>query len=284
MLAYCKRLSDSNHELIRGKDELRPSDEVEHRLVSSLSHELRTPLNAVIGFSELMLDGRSGPLSDIQHEHLGIIHTSAEHMLTLINDILDQARLQSGHIRLAPQPIEPADLVAECVSSLRQIAADNEVTIDFDRAPIGTARLDPARLRQVVLNFLSNAIKFTGRRGTVTIGLMRERGRVLLEVTDTGPGIAPADQERVFEAFMSLPGPARDGTGLGLAVTKLIVESQGGQVGVRSVVGGGSTFFAWLPVTPASRNEPPLALVPTGGRPRTRPTAARSPRRAVAQR
>jgi signal transduction histidine kinase len=284
LCAYGKRLSDSNRELIRANREGQRSNELEHRLVASLSHELRTPLNAVLGFSELMLDGRTGPLSDAQHEHLGIINSSAEHMLRLVNDLLDRAQLQAGQIRLAPQPIEPAEVVGECIRSLRQAAADHEVTVEFDRAPIGTARLDPVRLRQVVLNFLTNAIKFTGRGGTVTIGLYRERGRVLIEITDTGPGIALADQGRAFEAFMSLPGVPRDGTGLGLAITKLIVEAQGGQVGVRSVVGGGSTFFAWLPVTPAGRSDPPLALVATGTGRRSRARGARPPRRAVARR
>jgi signal transduction histidine kinase len=284
LVAYCKRLSDANRELIRANREGQRNGELEHRLMAGLSHELRTPLNAVLGFSELMLDGRSGPLSDAQHEHLGIINFSAEHMLRLVNDVLDQAQVRAGQIRLAPQPIEPAEVVGECVSSLRQVAADNEVTVEFDRAPIGTARLDPVRLRQVVLNFLTNAIKFTGRHGTVTIELHRERGRVLIEVTDTGPGIAPVDQARVFEAFMSLPGASRDGTGLGLAITKLIVESQGGQVGVRSIVGDGSTFFAWLPVTPARQSDPPLALVATGARRRPRARGARPPRRTVARR
>jgi signal transduction histidine kinase len=240
----------------------------DHELAASLSHELRTPLNSVIGFSELMLEGRSGPLSETQREQLGIIRASAEHMVALVGDMLDGARLQAGHLPLEPQPIEPATVVGECVSALRQMAAERGVKIDFDTAPIGTARLDPTRLRQVVLNYLGNAIKFGREHGVVSVRIERARGSLLIEVTDTGPGLAPEDQARVFEAFPALPGPRRDGTGLGLAITKLIVEAQGGEVGIRSAPGSGSTFYARLPVAAAGRTGPPLALVATSGQPR----------------
>jgi signal transduction histidine kinase len=250
---------------VAGCDDQAPgSGDGERRLAASLSHELRTPLNSVIGFSELMLDGRSGPLSETQSEQIGIIRASAEHMLALVTDMLDEARLHAGHIPLQPQPIEPAAVVGECVGSLRQIAAQRGVKIEFDGAPIGTARLDPTRLRQVVLNYLGNAIKFVAEHGVVSVRIERTRGSLILEVTDTGPGLAPEHAARVFDPFPVLPVPRRDGTGLGLAITKLIVEAHGGEVGVRSAPGSGSTFYARLPVAGAQLTDPPLALVATG--------------------
>jgi signal transduction histidine kinase len=284
LLAYCERLTAANRELSRQNGELQRRSELERRLVASVSHELRTPLNAVIGFSELMDGGRTGPVSDVQREHLGIIRTSGQHMLTLVNDMLDQAQVEAGHIRLAPQPVEPAVVVAECISSLERAAAEQKVSIEFDPRPVGISSLDPTRLRQVVLNYLSNAIKFAGRHATVTVRLIREPGRLLIEVVDTGPGIDAADQPRVFEAFTSLSPAPRDGTGLGLAVTKLIVEAQGGQVGVRSTAGAGSTFFAWLPLAPAGRDDPrPSPIAAAVGRGR-KASARRAPRPMVARR
>jgi len=257
-----------NSELERRNLELERAGRAKSRLVANLSHELRTPLNAVIGFSELIQTGRSGQVSSAQHEQLGIIRASADHLLRLISEGLDLAQLETGHLQLAPEPTEPSEITRECVRSMAFMAAQHGVEIEFDPAFTGTVALDPTRLRQVILNYLSNALKFAGRDGRVTVAVSREHDRardrsrdrerdrdrdrdrdgILVEVSDTGPGIAASDQERVFEEFVALGSTGVHGTGLGLAVTKLIVQAQGGRVGVRSRPGAGATFYAWLPV------------------------------------
>ena len=265
LVAHTAELRRANAALARCNFELESATEAKSRFVANLSHELRNPLNAVIGFAELMQDERLAPLADRQREHLGIIRASGEHLLTLIDEALDMSRVEAGHVRLEPEEIEPTAIAAVCATSLGRLAAAKAIRIDLDPRPLGTVRLDPARLRQVILNYLSNAIKFTGEGGTVRIGLEHHHGRLLVEVSDTGQGIHPADHHRVFEEFVQLPSGDRSGSGLGLAVTKLVVEAQGGEVGVRSRPGEGSTFSAWLPapaVAPARTPAVPPARTP----------------------
>jgi signal transduction histidine kinase len=180
--------------------------------------------------------------------------------LHLINEVLDLARIESGRITLEPRRTEPTTIAAECVDSLRSMAAENNIAVVLEARPVGNVWLDPARLRQILLNYLSNAIKVTPADGTVSLAVRRELKELVIEVTDTGPGIEPADQERLFVEFEQLNRRGAGGTGLGLALTKGIVEAQHGSVGIRSVPGHGSTFFARLPITiPSSEPEPPPA-------------------------
>ncbi|MGB9184030.1 MAG: HAMP domain-containing sensor histidine kinase, partial [Solirubrobacteraceae bacterium] len=243
-----RTLDRANRELARRNDELHRAGEAKRRFVANLSHELRNPLNAVLGFSELLRDGRVGPVSDRQREHLQIIHDSADHILTLSDELLDVARIEAGRVRLAPEPLEPSKLAAACVNSLAGLAAARDVQVDLDPRPVGLVTLDPARLRQVILNYLSNALKFTPPGGRIRVNLARADDRLQVSVSDTGPGIEAGDQARVFDEFFQVSGTERLGTGLGLAVTRSIVEAQGGEVGVRSRPGTGSTFSASLPV------------------------------------
>ena len=163
--ASSEKLARANAALELRNETVERATEAKTRFVASMSHELRTPLNAVIGFAELMHDGRTGPVSKRQREFLGIIRGSANHLLRLINEVLDLSRIEAGQIRLEPEAVEPTMIAAECVNSLRWLAAEKRVSIDFDPVSLGAASLDPARLRQVVLNYLSNAIKFTGSGG-----------------------------------------------------------------------------------------------------------------------
>jgi signal transduction histidine kinase len=272
LLARPTQLRRANAALTRRNLELESATEAKSRFVANLSHELRNPLNAVIGFAELMQDERVTPLTARQREHLGIIRASGEHLLTLIDEALDMSRVEAGHVRLEPEEIEPTAIAAVCATSLGRLAAAKTIRIDLDPRPLGTVRLDPARLRQVILNYLSNAIKFTGEGGTIRVGLEHHHGRLLVEVSDTGQGIHPADHHRVFEEFVQLPSGDRSGSGLGLAVTKLVVEAQGGEVGVRSRPGEGSTFSAWLPApaaVPARKPAVAPARKPAGPSART---------------
>jgi signal transduction histidine kinase len=242
-------LAKANVQLAARSAEAEQANNAKSQFLATMSHELRTPLNAIIGFADLMHDGRLGPVSDQHRESLDDIRGSARHLLDLINEVLDLARIESGRILLDIQSIDPVQVVSGAVDSLRSLAAERNLAVTLEAQSIDNVLLDPARLRQVVLNYLSNAIKFTPEGGLVQVRVMREIDELVLEVIDTGGGIALADQERVFGEFEQLHGAAYGGTGLGLAVTKRIIEAQGGTVGVHSTPGHGCTFFARLPVT-----------------------------------
>jgi signal transduction histidine kinase len=252
-------LAKANVELAARSAEAEQANNAKSQFLATMSHELRTPLNAIIGFADLMHDGRLGPVSEQHRESLDDIRGSARHLLDLINEVLDLARIESGRIMLDIQSIDPVDVVSAAVDSLRPLAAERNLAVTLEAQSIDNVLLDPARLRQVVLNYLSNAIKFTPEGGLVQVRVLREPDELVLEVIDTGGGIALEDQERVFGEFEQLHGAAYGGTGLGLAVTKRIIEAQGGTVGVWSSPGHGSTFYARLPVTsvPAPAPEMP---------------------------
>ncbi len=265
LLAGSDRLARANAALAERNVEVEEATEAKNRFVAKMSHELRTPLNAVIGFAELMHSGRTGPLSKRQREFLGIIRASGDHLLTLINEVLDLSKIEAGHLRLDPEAIDPVMIASECISSVRWLAADRRIRLEFDAAAVGPVSLDRARLRQVILNFLSNAIKFTGAGGHVTLTMARDGERLMVAVADTGVGIAPEDQARIFDEFVQVGASAHSGSGLGLAVTRQIVEAQDGEVSVTSRLGFGSTFYAWLPWIPAPRGEaadPPAPPAP----------------------
>jgi PAS domain S-box-containing protein len=219
--------------------------------VANMSHELRTPLNAIIGFAELMNRGRGGALSPRHQEYVADILTSARHLLDLINDVLDLAKVESGKLDFRPELVDPAALVREVREIVRGLAAERHLDIEVDAAEVGEVRLDPAKFKQVLYNYVSNAVKFTPEGGRIRIGLLSESAtHFRVEVEDTGVGIASADMAKLFVEFQQLDSSASKqypGTGLGLALTRRIVEAQGGTVGVRSEVGVGSTFFATFP-------------------------------------
>ncbi len=267
LLTRTEQLRRANRALSERNQALEAAGQARTRFVASLSHELRNPLSAVIGYSELMAGGRCGALDERQQEPVEIIHESAQHMLSLIDELLDMSRIEAGHLRLESAPVDPAAILRGCAGTLRAAAERRRVRVVLDAPGSELALLDPTRLRQVVLNFLSNAIKFSPEGGGVRLGLRREGGGIRVEVADAGPGLSLTDQTRVFDAFYQVAGTERTGTGLGLAVTRLIVEAQGGQVGLRSRPGKGSTFLAWIPVADAGDyvgveiDAPPLGIL-----------------------
>jgi PAS domain S-box-containing protein len=239
------------------------ANRLKSEFVANMSHELRTPLNSVIGFAELMATGKVGPLADNHKEYLGDILASSKHLLQLINDVLDLAKVESGKIEIRPEPIDIPRIVSEVRDILRGIAGERRTRIDLDTvAAPDEVVLDAAKFKQVLYNYLSNAIKFTPDGGFVTVRVTPEGpAHIKVEVEDTGIGIRAEDLHRLFIEFQQLDagtGKKYGGTGLGLAVTKRIVEAQGGSVGVRSVIGRGSTFWAVLPrvAIPVGMSEP----------------------------
>jgi PAS domain S-box-containing protein len=230
---------------------LQEANRLKTEFLANMSHELRTPLNGIIGFAELMHAGKTGPMAPVHKEYLGDILTSARHLLQLINDVLDLSRVESGKMEFHPEPVRLAALIDEVRNIVRSLGAQKRIQVESVVAPDFEVVADPGRLKQVLYNYLSNALKFTPEGGHVTVrALAADEGTFRLEVEDTGIGIKPEDLGRLFVEFQQLDASTAKhypGTGLGLVLTKRIVESQGGQVGVRSVPGQGSAFYALLP-------------------------------------
>jgi signal transduction histidine kinase len=231
---------------------IQEASRLKSEFVANMSHELRTPLNSIVGFAELIADARFGPLPGKYQDFAHMMHGSAQHLLKLINDILDLAKLESGKIDFRPERVDLTAVVAEATAIVSGLAARRklQLTVDIDPA-LGSVHLDPMRLKQVLYNYLSNAIKFTPEAGRVALRVRPDGGeRFRIEVEDTGIGIKPEEEHRLFIEFQQLDASSAKkfaGSGLGLALTKRLVEAQGGTVGVRSVFGSGSTFLATLP-------------------------------------
>ena len=220
--------------------------------LANMSHELRTPLNSVIGFADILYEGEVPAGSPEGREYLGDILKSGRHLLQLINDVLDLAKVESGKMEFRAEHVELPRVVGEVLDVLRSLAGASQISVTCELEPNAHELVvDPARLKQVLYNYLSNAFKFTPPGGHV---IVRAHGsdteHVTIEVEDDGAGIAPADLSRLFVEFQQLDNGSTKkhaGTGLGLALTRRIVEAQGGRVGVRSELGRGSTFWAILP-------------------------------------
>jgi signal transduction histidine kinase len=247
-----REVEQAQVELARSRDEAVEGSRLKSVFLTSMSHELRTPLNSIIGFSQLLYAGHITPASAEYKQSLGDILSSARHLLSLINNVLDLAKVESGKMKFMPEPIEPVLLVEEIRGVLRGVAAQNNIKVDAEVAPeLGQIVLDSGKLRQVLYNYLSNALKFSGDGAHVTIRLLPESNEWFrLEVEDNGAGIRADDLSKLFIEFHQLDSSSskrHQGTGLGLALTRQIVEAQGGRVGVTSKVGQGSIFWAVLP-------------------------------------
>jgi signal transduction histidine kinase len=219
---------------------------------ANMSHELRTPLNAIIGFAALMRKDRTGSLSPEYREYMDDILTSSKHLLELIDDVLDLAKVEAGKMELRPVAVDLTAIAREVADVVRALAAAKRLRMDVSVDPCdSTAVTDPQRLKQILYNYLSNAIKFTPEGGRVSLRIRPEGADGFrLDVEDTGIGIAAEHFNRLFVEFQQLDTSAAKkphGTGLGLALTRQLVEAQGGRVEVRSAPGKGSTFSAVLP-------------------------------------
>ncbi|MEA2762177.1 MAG: hypothetical protein QOD47_1461 [Gemmatimonadaceae bacterium] len=267
-----QRLQEKNREL-------EEASRMKSEFLANMSHELRTPLNAIIGFSEVLVDGLLGEMTDQQRGFIGDIFSSGKHLLSLINDILDLSKVEAGKMTLDLEPVQVSGLFANSLSIIREKAAARNIQLTMD-APdeLGTIRSDARKVKQIVYNLLSNAVKFTSERGEVALNASRvprsdvgqlsesSMGRTFplvdqefeeflkITVTDTGMGISPDGLERLYKPFSQIDsGLSRkfEGTGLGLAMVKLLAELHGGAVAVESEVGKGSRFTVWLPFRPA---------------------------------
>lgn len=221
------------------------------RFFASISHELRTPINAVVGYGQLLEDGVYGALTDAQTEAIGRVLRSSQHLLELVNDVLDISKIEAGKLEIFPEPIDLAALLRDTLTSVHFQAEKKGLVLEVDAPKALPVVTDPARVRQILLNLLSNAVKFTDRGGVYTTARAvpdTEPGWVEVRVRDTGAGIAPDDLQRIFEEFEQANGAAaRGGTGLGLAISRRLADLLGGDLRVESEPGEGSTFTVRLP-------------------------------------
>jgi PAS domain S-box-containing protein len=239
--------------LLQKNAELERANKAKDSFLASMSHELRTPLNGIIGFAEFLADGKPGAVNGKQKEYLEDILNSGRHLLHLINDILDIVKIQAGKLELNPETFRLGDVIQEVCAGVAPLALNKNIRLRVEIAPgIDQVTLDEQRLKQILYNLLSNALKFTDDGGAVEIKVAPGEERCFkLSVGDSGIGIKPEDLERLFKEFEQLEsGTARryGGTGLGLALTRKIVELQGGAISVESEIGKGSTFTVSLPM------------------------------------
>jgi signal transduction histidine kinase len=230
--------------------------------LANLSHELRTPLTGIIGFSEVLLERMLGDLNERQAEYLDGILDSGRHLLALANEILDLARIEAGKLELELGACSLPEVLTNSLTMVRERARGHGISLSLQVDPaVGLVEADEQKLKQIVLNLLSNAVKFTPDRGRVELTARLADGEVRVSVQDSGIGIAAEDHARIFEEFRQIGrnSASDEGTGLGLALTKKLVELHGGRIWVESQRGVGSTFSFTLPLKPAAVRVPLLA-------------------------
>ena len=246
-------------EQLRATEQLRELDQLKSQFLANISHELRTPFNSIIGFSRVIMKGIDGPVTDLQKQDLSAIYNAGQHLLKMINDILDISKIDAGKMELSFEEVNILDVIDSVISTARGLIKDKPIelftVLDKDLPNIYA---DPTRIRQILLNLLSNAAKFTDR-GSITVTAnqhLRKDGQpeVYISVKDTGVGIPMEKQDNLFEPFVQVDGsPTRStgGTGLGLSITKMLVDLHKGNIGLESEIGKGSNFFFTLPINPS---------------------------------
>jgi signal transduction histidine kinase len=254
--ALATNVNRMNDELRRLYRELEMASQHKSDFLANMSHELRTPMTAIIGFSQVLREGIFGEVNAKQAEYLDDILSSSNHLLSLINDVLDLSKVEAGQVALQAAPFSLQDALDRGVSMVREQATTEGVEISLHRnGSLDVVSGDERRIRQVIFNLLSNAVKFTPAGGQVDISAARVDGEMRVSVADNGPGIASEDLDRIFEEFQQTDAGARqrEGTGLGLALSKRFVEMHGGRIWCESEVGKGSTFSFTLPLKQVER-------------------------------
>ena len=259
-----------SEEINEKNQQLEEASRMKSEFLATMSHELRTPLNAIIGFSEVIRDGLTGPVNDKQREYLSDIAQSGEHLLSLINDVLDLSKIEAGKMTVERELVDVRTLLENSLSIIKESAVNNQINLTFECDPdLSEGWIDPRKVKQIVYNLLSNAVKFTPENGKVSLRARKVSQKeaqsytnllspltlatsdyLEISVEDTGIGIAVSDQAKLFQAFMQIDSSlARkyEGTGLGLAMVKKLAELHGGTVKLKSEAGVGSTFIVLLP-------------------------------------
>lgn len=245
-----ERLGQTTLQLEARNREVERINQLKSEFLASMSHELRTPLNAIIGFSSLLAEENAGPMNAEQQSYVAHVKRASNHLLELINDILDLSKIEAGRLVLSPEEFNLEPAVDEVMSIIRPLARDKGIQLEAGIAPGYSAWADRVRFKQILYNLLSNAIKFTPQGGTVRLDASLQGDQLAIAVTDTGIGIPPGEQDAIFEKFHQAGSGTkgiREGTGLGLAITRRLVEQHGGSIRVFSNPGQGSRFFFTLP-------------------------------------
>src|SRR3989338_685750 len=227
---------------------------IEYDFVTLASHQLRTPLSAIKWYCEILLSRRPGKLSKKQEQHLQEIYRSNDRAINLVNDLLDVSRIQEGSIHLELRPIHVEKVIEETLDNLGTLITASKIRVNFEikSGPLPVVEADADKLKRAVTSLLSNALKYTPAGGSIGVSLEKKSDSVLVTISDSGVGIPKAEQGRVFEKFFRSPNViklAPDGTGLGLFITKSLVEVMGGKIGFTSQEGQGTTFFFTVPLT-----------------------------------
>ena len=249
---FNRELTATNIELQRRNDEVERANQLKSEFLASMSHELRTPLHTIIGFSELLAEQIQGPLNEKQRRFVEHIHRDSQHLLELINDILDLTKIESGKVELRIEPFDATAALEEVLGSCRPRAATRSIVI-ASTVPLGTLLLaDRLRFKEVLFNLMSNAIKFTPAGGSIAVSAApaNAEGFRAISVRDTGVGIPANQHEAIFDKFHQVGSTVRgvrEGTGLGLAITQQLIEMHGGTIGVESAPGAGSCFTFTMP-------------------------------------
>jgi signal transduction histidine kinase len=256
-------------ELEHKHHELQEANRMKSQFLSNMSHELRTPLNSIIGYTQLVINGTYGALNDTQRDRLEKVIRNGHNLLNLINDVIDLSRIETGRFTLNRRPVQTANLLNSVLDTVEPLASQKglHITRDFANAPPVYA--DEQRVHQIITNIVANAVKFT-QEGGITVRAPADSGMVQFEIADTGIGIAPEQYELVFVEFEQLDNsPTREyeGTGLGMAITKRLVEMHGGRIWLNSTPGQGTTFYVTLP----------MAAVPPSNAPAVPPELAVAP-------
>jgi len=239
------------HEIEDKSRQLEAASQHKSEFLANMSHELRTPLNAIIGFSEVLGERMFGELNEKQAEYLKDIYASGQHLLSLINDILDLSKIEAGRMELEVTDFDLPSAIDNALILVRERASRHGIGLGSAiDARVGLIRGDERKVKQVLLNLLSNALKFTPEGGRIDVRAAINDGMAEISVADTGVGIAPEDQEAIFEEFRQVGTADKkvEGTGLGLALSRKFIELHGGRIWVKSQSGEGSTFTFTLPV------------------------------------
>ncbi|MGA3169570.1 MAG: HAMP domain-containing sensor histidine kinase [Chthoniobacteraceae bacterium] len=237
-------------ELARANEELREASLHKSEFLANMSHELRTPLNSIIGFTEFIVDGKSGPLNEKQKSQLEMAHASGTHLLNLINDLLDLSKIEAGKAEVHKEWIAPGEIVEEVLRTVGPMAGRKNIALEQQLELPERIYTDRRMLFQILLNLVNNAVKFT-EKGKVMITGAVHGGKVRMTVTDTGIGMKAESVEKLFEAFRQVDGSSKrrqDGMGLGLYLCKRLLRLLGGEISVESEVGKGSRFVVEAPV------------------------------------